>query len=103
MRKFHVRKGCFSKRSIKVGDIVLVKKDKVARNSWPLAKVAKVNAGKRDGYICTVVVQCYLPFSINAALRRTLHETDSNQDLTEDQVRSLTECFEDVRYTQLVE
>jgi hypothetical protein len=50
MRMFHIRKGCFSKRPIKVGDVVLVKKDnKVARNFWPIAKVAKVVAGKRRG------------------------------------------------------
>jgi hypothetical protein len=102
MRKFHVRKGCFSKHPIKVGDIVLIKKEQVARNFWPLAKVAKVIAGKRDGYIRTVMVQKYLPFAINAALRRTLHKTDSNQDLTEDQVRNLTGYFEDMRHTQSV-
>jgi hypothetical protein len=103
MRKFHVRKGCFTRNPIKVGDIVLIKKEQVSRNFWPLARVAKVFPGKRDGYIRTVMVQKYLPFSINSALRKSKNYPESNQDLSSDQIRELTGYFEDMRHTQSVE
>jgi hypothetical protein len=102
MRAFHVRKGCFSKKPIKVGDIVLIKKDQVARNFWPLAKVVKVIPSK-DGRIRKVMVQKYLPFAINAKLRNKNHNTDDNQSLTKDQIRELTGYFDEMRHTQAVD
>jgi hypothetical protein len=102
MRQFHCRNGCFSKRPIKVGDIVLIKKERVAKNFWPLAKVSKVIVSPRDGYIRTVMVQHYLPFSINEALRKSKYANKANEFLTKEQIRDLTGYFEKMRHTQVV-
>jgi hypothetical protein len=102
MRAFHCRKGCFSKKPIKVGDIVLIKKDQVARNFWPIAKVVKIIPSK-DGRIRKVMVQKYLPFAINAKLRKAKNLPDDNQSLTADQIRELTGYFDEMRHTQVVD
>jgi hypothetical protein len=95
LRAYHKSKGCFSKRPIKVGDFVLIKSEEPARNFWPIARVAKINPSN-DGVIRTVMLQKYLPYAINAALRESKYHKTGDQKLTKEQVRELTGYFEDM-------
>jgi hypothetical protein len=92
LRAFHMKRGCFSKRLIKVGDIVLMKNDGFSRNFWPLAIVVKLFPSN-DGAIRSVRVKKYAPYAINATLRRKLYKTNSNQGLTPNQIKELTGYF----------
>ena len=101
LRRFHYSKGCYSKNPIKVGDIVLIKNESPSRNFWPIARVTAIGKVK-DGIIRQVYLQKYLPFTINAALRETLHNKKGNQKLTKKQVQHLTGYFEDQEYPHAV-
>jgi hypothetical protein len=94
MRQYHRSKGCFSKVPIKVGDFVLIKNAGPARNFWPIARVTKI-LPTNDGIIRRVMIQKYLPFAINAALREAKYGKKDNQTLTKKQVQELTGYFED--------
>jgi hypothetical protein len=92
LRKFHMKRGCFSKRPIKVGDIVLMKNDNFSRNFWPIAKVERLFYG-RDNVIRSVRVKKYMPYVLNAALRKKNYKQTSNKNLTAKQIRELMGCF----------
>jgi hypothetical protein len=96
LRAYHRSKGCFSKRPIKVGDFVLIKSEEPARNFWPIARVVKINPSN-DGVIRTVMLQKYLPYAINAALRESKYHKTGDQKLTRKQVQELTGYFEDMK------
>ena len=44
-------------QNVKVGDIVLVVDEKTPRSSWPLARVSRVNANRKDGLVRSVKVR----------------------------------------------
>lgn len=92
LRKYHQKRGCFSKRPIKVGDIVLIKNDNFSRNFWPIAIVERVFYG-RDKVIRCVRVKKYMPHVLNTALRKSKYNQTNNKNLTDDQIRSLMGYF----------
>jgi hypothetical protein len=93
LREFHEKRGLYSKRAIKVGDIVLMKNESCARNYWPLAKVVRVYPSSKDGVIRTVRLQKYLPYAINAALKLKNYGKVTNKSLKANQIKELMGYF----------
>jgi hypothetical protein len=80
-----------------------MKKENVAKNFWPLAKVCKVMPSPRDGHIRKVMVQKYLPFTFNTALRNSKYpHIKDDKELSREQMQELTGYFEKMRHTQIV-
>ena len=91
-----MKHGCFSKRPIKIGNIVLILNDKFARNFWPIAIVVAIFPSK-DGVIRQVMLKKYLPSTINAKLRNEVYGKTNNVKLTNQQIRELMGFFEEQR------
>ena len=96
LRKFFTKHGCFSKRPIKIGDIVLIMNDAYARNFWPIAIVVAIFPSK-DGIIRQVMLKKYLPSTINSRLRNEGYGKSNNVKLTNQQIRELMGFFEEQR------
>jgi hypothetical protein len=83
----------------KVGDIVLIKVDRKARNFWPLARITELLPNQTTGIVRKVRIQKYCPYEINIKVRDKKWPGVAESRLTAKQLRELRGYFKDQKYT----
>jgi ribonuclease HI len=98
-RSYHDLRQGYNQPPPKVGDLVLIKVDRKARNFWPIARITELLPNKTNGIIRKVRLQKYCPYEINSQLKKKKFPGVPESKLNADQLRELRGYFKDQRYT----
>jgi hypothetical protein len=98
-RSYHDLRQGSNNPTPKVGDLVLIKVDRKARNFWPIARITELLPNKTNGIVRKVRLQKYCPYEINYELRNKKFGKIPESKLTAEQLKVLRGYFKDQRYT----
>jgi hypothetical protein len=83
----------------KIGDLVMIKVDRKARNFWPIARITELLPNKATGIVRKVRLQKYCPYEINFHVRNLKYPGVTESRMTAKQLRELRGYFKDQKYT----